>query len=134
MPLFEIWSLEGDVGLGFSDIGWDDCFFSLTAALTVDGERSSTQVSMIAPLAKRMLGYFEDLAESVDGWPGAKVWRSEHDELTLACEDVNAEQLCGIATLQLDPTDGGELVAPFIWWRRDVRELAVHLGARMRHP
>jgi hypothetical protein len=133
VPMFEIWSLEGDVGLGFSDVGWDECFFSLTASLIVDGERSSADVSMIAPHAKRMLDYFEGVAQSVNGWPGAKVWTSEHNELTLACEDMNREQVCGIATLRLEPTQG-ERIAPFIWWRGDVERIAANLGSRMREP
>lgn len=134
MPAIEIWSLEGDVGLGFSDIGWENSFFTFTASLIVDGERASADVWMIAPHAHSMLVYLAGVAESVAGWDGAKVWDSEHHELTLVCEDMNPEQLCGVVTLRLEPEEEEPRSAPFIWWRRDVSRLAAHFGARIRQP
>jgi hypothetical protein len=134
MPMIDIWSLEGTVGLEFSDIGWEDSFFTFTASLIVDGDRSSVRVWMIAPHANLMLAYLDDVAGGVDGWPGAKAWDSEHHELTLSCEDMNPEQICGVATLRWEPPNEATRVAPFIWWRRDVRRIAAHLAARIRQP
>ena len=58
-------------------------YFTCSATLGLDGEEWSVGLEMIWEFRSDMLGFFEELAASAEGWSGTKEWDSEFQEVSI---------------------------------------------------